>query len=535
MIRGSRLTVLVAGCLLLALWLPAQATGAGALTSPPLPDSMAAIGDSITQAYDDCCSFGSHPQDSWSTGNGYPANGIASHYQRIVERNASMSGHAFNYSVPGARVADTLTQAQSAVRQQAQYVTILIGANDVCTSTIGSMTPTSTFQLDFESTMSTLESGLPPGAHIFVSSIPNIFQLWSQLNTNPTAQVVWSLGHICQSMLAPSNTPSQRQQVLAQEQADNEVLASVCELYANCRWDGGATYNYMFSTADVSSLDFFHPSQTGQGKLAALTWNASWWPALSRTSTAGYWEVASDGGIFSYGDAQFFGSTASIVLNKPIVGMAATPDDKGYWLVASDGGIFSYGDATFQGSAGSIVLNKPIVGMAATLDGKGYWLVASDGGIFSYGDATFQGSAGSIVLNKPIVGMAATPDDKGYWHVASDGGIFSYGDAQFFGSTASIVLNKPIVGMAATPDGGGYWLVATDGGIFSYGDATFQGSAGSIVTNKPIVGMAATLDGKGYWLVATDGGIFSYGDAQFFGSTGSIVLNKPVVGMALGL
>ena len=62
--------------------------------------------------------------------------------------------------------------------------------------------------------------------------------------------------------------------------------------------------------------------------------------------------MASDGGIFSYGDAQFYGSTGSIALNKPIVGMAATPDGKGYWLVASDGGIFNYGDAAFYGSTG---------------------------------------------------------------------------------------------------------------------------------------------------------------------------------------
>ncbi len=78
----------------------------------------------------------------------------------------------------------------------------------------------------------------------------------------------------------------------------------------------------------------------------------------------------------------------------------------GYRLVASDGGIFAYGDATFYGSAGNVALNKPIVGMASTPDGKGYWLVASDGGIFAYGDATFYGSAGNVALNKPIVGMA---------------------------------------------------------------------------------------------------------------------------------
>jgi hypothetical protein len=232
----------------------------------------------------------------------------------------------------------------------------------------------------------------------------------------------------------------------------------------------------------------------------------------------GYWIDASDGGIFSYGDARFYGSAGAIALNKPIVGMAATPDGGGYWLVASDGGIFSYGDARFFGSAGAIALNKPIVGMVSTPDGGGYWLVASDGGIFSYGDARFYGSAGAIALNKPIVGMAATPDGGGYWLVASDGGIFSYGDARFFGSAGAIALNKPIVGMASTPDGGGYWLVASDGGIFSYGDAGFFGSAGAIALNKPIVGMASTADGGGYLLVAADGGIFTYGDAPFEGS-----------------
>src|ERR1700685_1576011 len=88
--------------------------------------------------------------------------------------------------------------------------------------------------------------------------------------------------------------------------------------------------------------------------------------------------------------------------------MAATRDGGGYWLVADDGGIFSYGDAAFYGSRGGQPLNKPIVGMAASASGRGYWLVASDGGIFNYGDAGFDGSAGSIALNKPIVGMSGT-------------------------------------------------------------------------------------------------------------------------------
>ena len=87
--------------------------------------------------------------------------------------------------------------------------------------------------------------------------------------------------------------------------------------------------------------------------------------------------------------------------------MAATPDGKGYWEVASDGGIFSCGDTTFYGSTGEIALNKPIVAMIHTVDGRGYWLVASDGGVFSFGDAAFYGSTGDAHLNEPIVAVSA--------------------------------------------------------------------------------------------------------------------------------
>jgi Pro-kumamolisin, activation domain/IPT/TIG domain len=247
----------------------------------------------------------------------------------------------------------------------------------------------------------------------------------------------------------------------------------------------------------------------------------------------GYWTVASDGGIFSFGQMGFYGSMGNKRLAKPIVGMAPTPSSKGYWEVASDGGIFAFGDAGFYGSTGNLRLVKPIVGMASTPDGGGYWLVASDGGIFAYGDAGFYGSTGNIKLDKPIVGMATTPDGGGYWLVASDGGIFAFGDAAFYGSTGAIKLDKPVVGMAATPDGGGYWLVASDGGIFAFGDAAFHGSTGNIRLTKPVVGMAATPDGTGYWLVASDGGIFSFGGTYggFYGSTGNIRLTKPMVGI----
>jgi hypothetical protein len=222
--------------------------------------------------------------------------------------------------------------------------------------------------------------------------------------------------------------------------------------------------------------------------------------------------------VLPFGDAVSPGDPTSLRPNRPIVGMAATPEGAGFWLVASDGGVFSFGTARFVGSAGGLPLNRPIVGMASTPDGGGYWLVASDGGVFSFGNARFAGSTGALALNRPIVGMASTPDGAGYWLVASDGGVFSYGTARFLGSAGGLPLNRPIVGMASTPDGGGYWLVASDGGIFSYGNARFAGSTGALALNRPIVGMASTPDGAGYWLLASDGGVFSFGTAGFFGS-----------------
>jgi hypothetical protein len=202
----------------------------------------------------------------------------------------------------------------------------------------------------------------------------------------------------------------------------------------------------------------------------------------------GYAMTASDGGVFNYGNLPFCGSTGNLVLTRPVVGIAMTPDGGGYWLVASDGGVFAFGDAAFHGSAGNIALTKPVVGMAATTDGGGYWLVASDGGIFAYGDAAFHGSTGNIRLAQPMVGMAVDARTGGYWLVASDGGIFAY-NAPFMGSTGNLRLVLPVVGMMATKSGGGYRLVAGDGGIFAFGAAPFYGSTGNIRLTQPVVGV----------------------------------------------
>ncbi len=133
-------------------------------------------------------------------------------------------------------------------------------------------------------------------------------------------------------------------------------------------------------------------------------------------------------------------------LNQPMVGMAATPDGHGYWLVAADGGIFTFGDAAFLGSRGGTLLTHSIVSIRSTSDGRGYWMAAADGSVFNFGDAAFFGNAASTSLSYPVVGMAPTPDGQGYWLVAADGGVFTDGDAAFLGSEGALGLAPNLAG-----------------------------------------------------------------------------------------
>ena len=207
--------------------------------------------------------------------------------------------------------------------------------------------------------------------------------------------------------------------------------------------------------------------------------------------------------VGAFGDAGAYGVPAAGALNAPLAGIAATPDGHGYWLLGANGGVFTYGDAGFYGSATGAY--SPAVGIAPTPDGQGYWIARNSGAVYNFGDASSGGNyyyAGAA----PVVGIAATPKAMGYWLVAADGGVFSFGSAGFFGSMGGKALNAPVVGMASTPGGHGYWLVAADGGVFSFGSARFYGSMGSNPPSSttPVVAMASTPSGGGYWLATTD-------------------------------
>jgi lysophospholipase L1-like esterase len=241
------------------------------------PGSIASTGDSITRAFNTCSfPFMDCPQNSWSTGS---SSAVNSHYRRILAANAAISGRNFNDAKTGARMNALNGQVTTVVSQGAGYVTILMGANDVCTSSVSTMTPVATLEAQLQTALQTLSAGLP-NARIYVVSIPNVYRLWEILHNNFGAVLTWSLGGICQSLLANpmSAAPAdvaRRQQVHDRNVADNQALARVCARFIHCRFDGNAAFNLAFVPADVSTRDYFHPSVTGQAKAAAATWAAT--------------------------------------------------------------------------------------------------------------------------------------------------------------------------------------------------------------------------------------------------------------------
>jgi len=250
----------------------------GGTASVAYPGSMAALGDSITRGFDTCSfPYVDCPANSWSTGTNAA---VQSQYLRILAQNPSISGHAYNDAKTGATMSDLAGQAATAVSQHVDYVTILMGANDVCTSSVSTMTPVATVGTQLAAALTTLTSGLP-NARIFVASIPNVYNLWSILHTNLAADTVWGFAKICQSLLAkPLSTASadqQRRQAVYQRTVDdNAAIQSVCAQYPQCRYDGGATFGIAFTPSDVTTRDYFHPTVSGQAKEAAVTWAATY-------------------------------------------------------------------------------------------------------------------------------------------------------------------------------------------------------------------------------------------------------------------
>ena len=213
----------------------------------------------------------------------------------------------------------------------------------------------------------------------------------------------------------------------------------------------------------------------------------------------------------------------------------------GYWLVASDGGIFSFGNAGFYGSipglglapAGSGLphsLNAPIVGMVPSADGNGYFMVGADGGVFTFGDAKFEGSCPAIGGCAGGAAVAVMPDStgNGYWVVTAGGYVTPFGDATSPGEPGR--LSEPVVSAVRSYDGNGYYLLYPNGVVYNFGDALNYGSAnGEVGGYNPATTIFTTANGDGYWIVSANGSVITEGDAPYEGGANSLHLNGAII------
>lgn len=277
---------------------PAQAT------KPPR--AMAALGDSITRGFNTSgpgCPTGPGldcPKNSWATGTNPAVDSVRERLDAISPQPLT----AYNDAVSGARAVNLLSQAQVAAGQDPDFVLIEIGANDACAAT---PTATATFREQVREAMQTLVSANRQ-VYIQLMSIPDINQLRTIFTEppDPNALTRWQLFSVCQGLLANplSTAPADearraafRQQVIAY----NGALAAVCAEFRRCLWDGEAVFDSRFTSADVanvtntegldippfnlipvfgpgfanSTADYFHPSISGQARLAEAAWSTT--------------------------------------------------------------------------------------------------------------------------------------------------------------------------------------------------------------------------------------------------------------------
>jgi lysophospholipase L1-like esterase len=266
----------------------AAPTPAEAAEPRPVPTSMASLGDSITRGFNTCGWFFDCTSRSWSTGGG---DGVTSHFERLQAIDPAMSSRV-NLARSGARISELPSQAQGAVDRGVGYVTVLLGANDACTSSEATMTSVTEFETSVTAAFDILAGASTPPA-VLAASIPDIQRLWEVGKDSSSARTAWSAYGICQSMLAnPTSTADadvERRARVRQRVIDfNTVIADVCAQHAFCTDDGQAVFEFPFERSQLSTWDYFHPNTSGQNVLAEVTWTAGFdWTAAGSGDDGG--------------------------------------------------------------------------------------------------------------------------------------------------------------------------------------------------------------------------------------------------------
>jgi lysophospholipase L1-like esterase len=247
----------------------------------PGPRSVAVIGDSLsTGGSIDKGGVDTFPS-SWAGGDD-PADGVNSHYERLLAANPALRGNIVNYAHSGSPMSDMLIEVDAAVASGTKfdYITFQAGTNDVCGLTDTPMTDLGDFRSQFRQSLARLNLGLP-NAQILVGSIPDWTRLFTLFGTNEAAKTGWFIFSRCPRILANGVSDADRAALRQRIVQLNQILSEECAAATNCRYDQNALFNWQFTPAEISTQDFFHPSRAGQATMADLEWAAGFWPDLA--------------------------------------------------------------------------------------------------------------------------------------------------------------------------------------------------------------------------------------------------------------
>ena len=200
----------------------------------------------------------------------------------------------------------------------------------------------------------------------------------------------------------------------------------------------------------------------------------------------------------------------------PLNGRPAGPP--GYHILNQAGGIYTFGNAKYFGNRIDRSFPGPATGLADTADGQGYAILNNGGGLYTFGNAKYFGNLIDHGFPGPAVALSMTPTGKGYAILNRGGGIYTFGDAKYFGNLIDHGFPGPAVSLSYTPSGNGYVILTASGALYTFGDAAYRGNLIDRGFPGPAVSVAHSRAGGGYYILTQSGALYSFGYAPYFGN-----------------
>lgn len=248
----------------------AEATRAGVVDGT---ERILVIGDSITLGTNACGAEGSCESESWATGDDPVVESLR---DRVAAQNRGAEVEALARS--GARMGSAAAALEPIVATEPDLAIVVLGANDACGRTIADMTPVDDFAAALRAVLDALAAS-PGSPAILVMSVPDLESVWEELSRNPSALSAWSANPACQSLFADAHSElpdadAGRAEVTQRIAEYNAAIAEQCGAVAGCSTDAGLLNAHRFTSDEISTVDYFHPSITGQATISAIVWDA---------------------------------------------------------------------------------------------------------------------------------------------------------------------------------------------------------------------------------------------------------------------